>query len=372
MTPPPPTAAAGTHARNLFGALAGFWGLFVILYTLSAVLRDGWHQVEYIPRRVLTAMVGVGLSLAMYQIQSRISPTRTVIKMLTVGVLSLLAASIFSVANRVIFEVMSHFTGETCFNGKPCEFEQLRLLTIEYAVNWTFVFLLWGLLHDWIVTADRARIAERHAAVDRETARRAALDALRYQLNPHFLFNCLNGLSTLVGRRESAAAEAMIGEMATFIRASLAPDPGGDVAVQDEIDTQLLYLELERRRFPGLTVAVSVDPAAAGALVPPLILQPLVENAVKHGVGRSTVPVTISISAFAERDRLRLVVEDVAAEPVSRPAGTSAGFGIGLRNVSERLSLRFGADATSLESTALERGYRVELVMPVSLPGADR
>ena len=143
--------------------------------------------------------------------------------------------------------------------------------------------------------------------------RLAQLRALRYQINPHFLFNTLNSLSTLVLKQRTEEAERMILNLSNFFRTSLTSDPAADVALSDEIGMQRLYLDIEKIRFPDrLSVAVDVPADLEDARVPGMILQPLVENAIKHGVAKSSRPVTVTIRARANGGSFHLTVEDDA------------------------------------------------------------
>ena len=111
---------------------------------------------------------------------------------------------------------------------------------------------------------------------------------LRYQLNPHFLFNTLNSISTLVLLKQTEPANAMLSRLSSFLRYTLVNEPAGRVTVAQEVDTLKLYLEIEKMRFEErLRTHFSLDPAAQHARVPSLLLQPIVENALVHGVERS-------------------------------------------------------------------------------------
>jgi LytS/YehU family sensor histidine kinase len=198
-------------------------------------------------------------------------------------------------------------------------------------------------------------------------AQSAELRALRYQVNPHFLFNTLNSLSSLIMTGKGDAAERMILNLATFFRTSLTGDPTEDVPLADEIQLQRLYLDIETVRFPErLIVAIDLPDDLRSACVPGLILQPLVENAVKYGVSRARRPVTIRISARTSAGRLQLVVED-DGEPIGNDG--SEGTGVGLRNVRDRLMARYGAAGHSTWTARPEGGFVVTLDMPLVRDG---
>jgi len=238
----------------------------------------------------------------------------------------------------------------------------------DQALNGYFFFAAWGALFLALSYAAAVRVAEREAAGYRAAARDAELRALRYQVNPHFLFNTLNSLSTLILKDERDKAESMILNLSTFFRTSLTADPTEDVLLSEEIRLQRLYLDIEAVRFPErLKVAITVPPSLSNACVPCLILQPLVENALKYGVSRTKRPVTVYISAREDSHGLVLSVEDDgdAFPEGEKPAGT----GVGLKNVIDRLKARFGDEASCRHGPLPQGGYAVTLFLPLVRSG---
>jgi two-component system LytT family sensor kinase len=156
----------------------------------------------------------------------------------------------------------------------------------------------------------------------------------------------------------------MILNLSTFFRTSLTADPTEDVLLSEEIRLQRLYLDIETIRFPErLNVKITVPPSLSSACVPCLILQPLVENAIKYGVSRAKRPVTILISAREDSQGLVLTVEDDgdALGDGERPMST----GVGLKNVTDRLKARFGDDAACRYGALPTGGFAVTLFMPL-------
>ena len=243
----------------------------------------------------------------------------------------------------------------------PTAADYWRRLT-DLALSRYFLLLAWAALYLAIVAGARARAAERRGERFRSAAKAAELRSLRYQVNPHFLFNTLNSLSSLVMTGKVDRAEEMIQSLSRFYRHSLADDSTGDVSLEDEIDLQEHYLEIESVRFPErLRVRVDLPDELAQAKVPGMILQPLVENSVKYGVSASAKSVTIGIVAREEYGRLVIRVSD---DGPGTPSSHSGGFGIGLANVRDRLEARFGREAT-ISSGPSAAGYETELRLPL-------
>ena len=245
----------------------------------------------------------------------------------------------------------------------PSRLDRWRQL-VDTAISRYFLLVAWAALYLALLAGAQARAAERRAGEFARAANAAELRSLRYQVNPHFLFNTLNSLSALVMTGRAGDAEEMIHNMSRFYRQSLTGDRTGDVPLEDEFALQKLYLRIEQVRFPRrLRTRFDLPPELAGALVPGMILQPLVENSVKHAVAPNSRPVTIALAARAEGGQLILTVSDDA--PAAHEAG-AAGLGIGLANVRDRLQARFDGRA-SLGTGPAEGGYRTELRLPLGL-----
>src|SRR5687768_978158 len=168
----------------------------------------------------------------------------------------------------------------------------------DSSVTWFFFFAAWSAFYLAALAQAQALGAQRRAALAEAAARSAQVRALRYQVNPHFLFNTLNSLSSLVMTGRAEKAEEMLLALSTFFRTSLSLDPSADVTLAEEIDLQRLYLEIEKVRFPSrLKVSIDVPDDLAQARVPALILQPLVENAIKYGVSGTRDPMLLTIEA---------------------------------------------------------------------------
>ncbi|MBA2636009.1 MAG: histidine kinase [Sphingomonas sp.] len=243
----------------------------------------------------------------------------------------------------------------------------------DSAVIWFFFFAAWSAFYIASVAQTEAHGARRRAADAEAAAQAAQVRALRYQVNPHFLFNTLNSLSSLVMTGRSDRAEAMLLALSTFFRTSLSLDPAADVTLAEEIDLQRLYLDIETTRFPDrLQVEIEVPDELSGAALPALILQPIVENAIKYGVATTRQKMLIRIEAEPMPDkRMRVSVTNRLLKPGKQqlPAATHEGTGLGLANVCQRLDARFGSRAQCRFGPIAEGGYKVTLTMPVEKHG---
>src|SRR5580765_3118874 len=203
------------------------------------------------------------------------------------------------------------------------------------------LYLLSVALHYVLLSFEAAREAERREAQLSLLAREAQLKALKAQVQPHFLFNCLNSISALAGSDPPRARERCV-KLGDFLRQSLAVGEKASIPVSEEMSLAKSYLEVEQVRFGNrLLVEEEVNPSGKDCLVPPLLLQPLVENAVVHGISTLAEGGAVRLEARRSGNRLRIVIEnpfDPDAPP--RPAG-----GLGLKLVRERLTALYGGDA---------------------------
>lgn len=215
-----------------------------------------------------------------------------------------------------------------------------------------------------IRAADQARRLARAEAA----AQAARLAALRYQINPHFLFNTLNAISSLIVTSRAAQADEMVSRLSSYLRSSLEAEPNDMVRLDDELAAVQAYLEIEAVRFgERMTVEYILPRALTSMAVPSLILQPLVENAVKYGAGLSEGEVAIQIATTQNNGVLSIAIENTqSARPSDpRPDGT----GVGLTNVRQRLEVIYGAEGR-LDAGPVPGGWRATVFLPLT-PSAE-
>ncbi len=382
-------------ARVPFGtvmaSIAGLWLTYFLLTTLRWELLGLGLSRELLWPRALASLAGVAITLGLWLVLRLFDARPLWAKISAALVLSLPVAIASAQANQMIMEDLGErlvkqisvdqgMPGNTSggvlvdipgLGGSAAPTEEAAQPVA--ATAWQditdlvfgryFMMLAWCALYLALLTGEKARAAERREGAYRRAAKAAELRSLRYQVNPHFLFNTLNSLSALVLTGKAQAAEKVIQTLSTFYRRSLADDPTADVPLREEFALQRLYLDIEAVRFPRrLRARYELPPELEDAKVPGMILQPLVENSVKHAVAPSSGSVTITLTAREEYGRLVLVVSDDGQG--AGDDGERAGYGIGLANVRDRLAARFGEEAT-IVSGPVPRGYSTQLRMPI-------
>ena len=205
------------------------------------------------------------------------------------------------------------------------------------------------------------------------------LAMLRYQLNPHFLFNTLNSISTLVLLKQTEPANAMLSRLSSFLRYTLINEPTGRVTVAQEIETLKLYLDIERMRFEErLRTRFIIDPASTRALLPSLLLQPLVENAIKYAVSQQEAGAEITVATQLVDQTLRITVSDTGPglqndasdnrlSGMTFDGGEPVSTGVGLGNIRDRLAQAYGEDHRFETFDPPEGGFAVVIEIPLEL-----
>lgn len=255
--------------------------------------------------------------------------------------------------------------------GKKTEFNWGSIITA--APSGAFVLIAWCAFYFGIKHYLALEEKHRQLIASESLAREAQLRALRYQLEPHFLFNTLNAISTLVLDNQPRIATQMISRLASLLRNTLEAPHSHHVSLAEEVSVAEEYLAMEELRFGSrLKVHMHLDPEVLQARVPRLILQPLVENAVRHGVARRAQGGNITIRASATGSCLTVRVENEMSESVAGGFGAArSSGGLGLTNVRDRLEQLYG-DAGWLQAERNPRGnYEAAISLPLDCPLQD-
>lgn len=221
-------------------------------------------------------------------------------------------------------------------------------------------FVLISLAVGYLIAAfDRTKESERNAYEARLLAQQAELKALRMQIDPHFLFNCLNSISALT-MTNAALARTMTTTLADFFRKSLSYGAKETITLKEELSLLNHYLDIEKIRFgKRLSVVVSIDPDTESDQIPPLLLQPLVENAIKHGISDSVEGGTVTVTTQKKQGRLFIIVEN----PMDHDAPKKKGAGMGMEIVRQRLQTVYGSDG-DVKMAINNNQFQVILFLP--------
>ena len=343
--------------------ILGFWLFYIVITTLRAVIMDFPAQGEMAPRRLVVTAVGIVLTYVLYLFLRLFDHRPFGQRVIAAFVGAVPVAIAIALLNYYVFNIydpiwLMQDPDAVHEMQKPGHLVQD---IADLAISRYFFLAAWATLYLALSYAAETREAERRAAAFARAAQEAEIRALRYQVNPHFLFNTLNSLSSLVMTGRPEEAERMIMNLSTFFRTSLSGDPLEDVTLADEVKLQQLYLDIEAVRFPDrLRTVISIPDALLDICVPGLILQPLVENAIKYGVSPARRPGTVTIAARAADGVVTISVADDGNGP---PVGDTGG-GIGLPNVRDRLAARFGSAAGLAAQSPPSGGFCAVLTIP--------
>lgn len=324
----------------------GFW-VFCLLGFFTLILWYGEVTTAALSHVIMQALIGLICSIFLHIVFTRMSD-HSLFTRITISVVLVLGVS--------FLWTVSHIQIFVWLTGFEAVWEEFG----GWYFSGMFIFLCWtGLFHGiryYELMQFEHRIMLRAEATSRtehlkrlraqSEARDAKLKMLRYQLNPHFLCNTLNAINSLIEIGESEKAQTMTVQLSEFLRYSLDTDPDTKIPLMEEIDALNLYLEIEKTRFAErLKIDIKVHADAQLALIPSLLLQPIIENSMKHAISRSELGGTISIIATASKTQLILTLSDTGKGPLSAREQTQSKIlnlgstkGVGLENIKQRLS----------------------------------
>jgi sensor histidine kinase YesM len=335
---------------------AAGWSGYLLLRTVSNI------SIDWIIYAIVESIVGYCITLllsTLYGFYRRL-PRITGI-LLTLATLGL-ATAIYAVLDAFTFSfIKMEEPGITLTLVAGTVFINFTVLAGWSALYFAINFYL--IVEDQI---DQMQLLENQAS-------HAQLAMLRYQLNPHFLFNTLNSISTLVLLKQTERANIMLSRLSSFLRYTLANEPTAHVTLAQEVETLKLYLEIEKMRFDErLRPHFDIDPRASKARLPSLLLQPLVENAIKYAVSPQEEGADITVSARLTGDRVQIGVSDTGPGLIDAKPRPTLSTGVGLANIRERLAQAFGPDHRFETRTNPGKGFSVEIEIPFQLEEPNR
>lgn len=358
------------NSRILFWWLhsAGWSGVFLVGYLSALAYGKSYELWKLLLPIAITGFLGTLGLRYLLRILSGVPPLR-------VALLMIVPVLVVSGAMGLTYAVI--LLNGWC--GEGCRTPSSWLGYVAYMGSQMYIVVGWVSLYLVVTTWRKLRAQTEAALAATAMAHQAQLKMLRYQLNPHFLFNALNAISTLVLDRDNITANRMVQGLSTFLRHSLDADPMQRVTLKQEIDAIGLYLDIEKMRFAErLRVQVEIEPACWPALLPSLLLQPLVENAIKYAVARRVEGATLGVHAEREGDRLRLSVIDdgpgwsAPGTGHALPESAAHGNSVGLANTRDRLRVLYGARQSFEACSRKEGGFLVTMTLPFEVGGASR
>jgi len=331
------------NTQFLFLQILGWFSLSLISF-FSLTLWYNQQSFAYISHTLLQSVLGVAVSWPLRSVFHYLW-NKPLLSRLLLTVLSVLACSIIWSALRI-----GAFLWMTTETDVWADFGGWLFGSIMIFLCWAAFYH--GIKYYQLLQSEHEALLH-FAAENKEEqlkrsraetfAQEAQLKMLRYQLNPHFLFNTLNAISALVVSRSSANANTMIMQLSNFLRYSLENDPIKRVTLEEEVRALRLYLDIEKTRFADrLELEFDVDPAAHEIKIPSLLLQPLVENAIKYAIAPAEKGGKISVFSKLDGEHLVIEVKDTGAGIEGDHHSMVSGPGIGLKNTVDRLSAFYG------------------------------
>lgn len=347
-------------AMRLVTLSLAYWAAYYLLMLARLWVADEPPTLGYLGyslRYIPLSLFGVALSVGLFVLFKKMKKRPFWESFAIAFGLTVPAALVFGAVSNFLFY---YSAPEAIAALGPYQPYTVKMM-MQQGLPWSATIFGWNALVLAMRYSKEVAEGERRLAQVQALAHKAQVLALRYQINPHFLFNTLNSISSMIWERELDRAEAMLVSLSDFLRTSLEIDPCEDVTLEQEIALQMLYLEIEQIRFgERLKVIVDVPDDLGAARVPSLILQPLVENAIRYAVAPSQKQTILTMTARRSPKSMRIVVED-DGDVVSTFEG---GMGVGLANVHDRLTTRFGT-GVSFHAGPIGKGFRVELEMPL-------
>ncbi|MEH6592436.1 MAG: histidine kinase [Halioglobus sp.] len=340
------------------------WGGYALATFLSITLIDGnisWPHVGHIS---LSAALGILTTWPMRTLYHATFDFSVVRRLLVATAALVILSGVWTVLRIQAFAWIANV--EAVWN----EVHYWYFGSLFVFLSWTVLY--YGIKYYELLTLEHQKLLEESALKKEEQLRRlqaessvrdAQLQMLRYQLNPHFLFNTLNSVNALIKLKENNKAQEMLQLLSEFLRHSLEHDGIENVSLEDELASLMLYLNIEKTRFEDrLNLEFEIAPLARQALVPTLILQPIVENSMKYAIEPSENGGTVRVEASVLRNELQLDISDTG--PGMNTTKSGQGRGIGLRNTLDRLETLYQGQYSFETTDNIPSGLLVKIRIP--------
>lgn len=356
---------------NVFG-----WLGFAVVSFVSLNLWYNQPEVEYVAHNILQSFLGMLVCWPMRPIFRKIWHYPLVLRLALTVVVVLSLSLVWAALRLLLFLALTDETGLWAdFGGWyfPSIFIFFCWTALYYGVKF---YQLFEAEHQRLlrVESEQRESALKLAKAESQT-RDAQIKMLRYQINPHFLFNTLNAVNSLIASGRAGAASEMVLHLSRFLRYSLENDPAQQVTMGQEAAMLGLYLAIEKVRFAErLTVTVAIADEVAECAIPSLLLQPLVENSIKYAIATSDQGGDIAINASCEDGQLLITVGDSGGDIGGGSAEASTeekGTGTGLRNISERIATLYGPLGSLQVGESPLGGCEVAIRLPLLAVGAS-
>ncbi|MEP3226746.1 MAG: histidine kinase [Parasphingorhabdus sp.] len=341
--------------------ILGVWSAYFIVNAIRALLWGAPDHSHDLIVHMVTAIIAVTVTWALYRLLIMVGErTASMVFILTIPTIFLALGiayltDLFLAYPRPILEYIGTVHGVSEHQALSHFFDTAF---VDY-----LMLVGWGGIYLALANSRKSQVALIHSRNLERATRESEMRALRYQLNPHFVFNALNSVSSLIIDKKNGPAENLVDGLAEYMRAVL-NDYGADmITVEQEIAQQIRYLEIEQVRFPDrLSIDVKIDPDVRKWKIPALIIQPLIENAIKHGVARSCEPVCIRIVAARDGDHLKLSVANEGKMRADYQQNGSTGTG--LANIKERLAALYGPAAALFAGNDKNKKVVATIIIP--------
>ncbi|MBE5074270.1 histidine kinase [Erythrobacteraceae bacterium E2-1 Yellow Sea] len=342
--------------------LAGWGGAFLLRAMSAMANGQPWDLLAVI---LITTITGFSISLILSAVYRQLINHRPIVTWGLTALALLVAVIVHSTIDSWVQGIYYAGSRETTFAQR---FIGLSYIPLTMLGGWSALYFA---INYFLTMEQQSVRLERLEA----QATSAQLAMLRYQLNPHFLFNTLNSVSTLVLLKQTEPANAMLTRLSAFLRHTLVSEPGSQVTLAQEVETLQLYLDIERMRFEErLRTQFEIDDRAMHARLPAMLLQPLIENAIKYAVSPQEEGAKITLSARVVGKRLRISVEDTGPgmhKPKQRSANLMSSMrprtvstGVGLANIRNRLTQAYGEDHRFETHSEPSGGFSVFIEIP--------